>query len=243
MSKLFLPGEVARQRAQLDAISAGMINKGWAATSIVPAQLREEIQLRNNRTNYSFQFPETKQNALPTERTLRRQDIFCAMDIAFYLRRVDSANPNRGALQTFPNPTEFVDANQQLADLEAIYGGNWSFTANAKQYFDRYPALAHRYVPFYNIESNSSVSPIVLTQGQANKSFEFGDGFVPLEPKIWMFGDENNQINFDVPAGTYDWETDASGISYYLVCQLFGIALYGANANNARQLASSLGQR
>lgn len=234
------PGYALRMREAYDATLRELAKRQVLAekvNSIAVSYLRQAATLVNGQGQYTFPFKLNEAAQPNGQLLLDRNDVFYATFIGFHIANEVIAEPGSAVLQTYPNPTAFNGGSYIAADLEAIYRGYWSFTADQKTVYTKVPMLPHRVVPVaqqgdpLSTSVNTDSAPDVATvYRRENSAYGFFNQLVPLTPNLVLWGNNENFLNVQIPTWAGQDIEDSSGTTRnILVADLYGILVTGIN--------------
>jgi hypothetical protein len=161
---------------------------------ISPFTFRSELPLSNSGQVYNF--PLLKEDGdskrLVVENRINKNDMLFVTAMGIYMYKRVVGKESKGVLQTYPDALEFPAVAGQFdpTDLEVIYNGRITFTANSKKLIKDLSARNFRYVPQTQKSAN--------TQPQK----DFMAGMLELSQFLQLKGTETNEMQLVIDSFT-----------------------------------------
>ena len=173
----------------------------YVGKRIQPSYLRQEVVLKNNQSNYEFNFAELVAAALnATERRLRRTDAFKVLGMSLQLLIEETLKPGKGVLITYPNPFQVNQVTSAPSasipgvavvspkDLNAVYNGTISASVNNDTQFEYIETRQFLTVPS---TQENSINDYTET--------DIAAGMISLEPHLLLNGKNTNKFVLTIP--------------------------------------------
>ena len=165
-----------------------------AGKLVQPSFLQLEIALQNGKTNYQFGVSTTDQSPSmrASERRLNQNDAFVICYRGLFLKKEDASKPGSAVLQTYPNPTVFPDAPNEVntADLEAVFNSFLSVKVGDTVFAEAIDMGLSRVVNT-TVQSDATKIPLSERKGM--------DGYIAQTPIITLDGGKKNQLILNIP--------------------------------------------
>jgi hypothetical protein len=237
---IFDPTQQAYQRRQLDIIRQGIAAQGLEPNIAAFSQLRQEFifaAATDIRPVFDFKTPgcgranPSNQNS-QTEVLLSQSSRFMALYLGFSLfRRDDTAATGLASAAsidyTYPHSAVFADAGAATAftSLEQVYNGTFSIEQNKSKSALAMPMKAFREIPpFISRNQEAAGADVEL----ALQPYNYGQGFIPLVPRLALAGNATNSIEVRVATNNnalFAVVPTAPQVRYGLAATVFGISL------------------
>lgn len=184
------------------------LKKSYPDKIISPFTFRSEVPLSNSSQVYNF--PLLKEDGdskrLSVENRINKNDMLfvTAMTICIYKSQV--GKESKGVLMNYPDPAVFTPVAGQFdpTDLEVIYNGRLTFTANSKKLIKDLSARQFRAVPQTQFAGGLTMPQI-----------DFNTGMLELSQFLQLKGTETNemQLVIDTFAGMKIQDETTAGLA------------------------------
>lgn len=171
------------------------LKKSYPDKIISPFTFRSEVPLSNSGQVYNF--PLLKEDGdskrLVVENRINKNDMLFVTAMAVCIYRREVGKESRGVLMSYPDPLVFPStANFDPKDLEVIFNGRLTFTANSKKLIKDLSARQFRAVPQTQFAAGLTLPQI-----------DFNTGMLELSQFLQLKGTETNemQLVIDTYAG------------------------------------------
>lgn len=185
------------------------LKKSYPDKIISPFTFRSEVPLSNSSQVYNF--PLLKEDGdskrLPVENRINKNDMLFVTAMTICIYRSQVGKESKGVLMNYPDPLEFPAVAGQFdpTDLEVIYNGRLTFTANSKKLIKDLSARQFRSVP----QTQKVGGGVTMPQ------IDFNTGMLELSQFLQLKGTETNemQLVIDTFAGMKIQDETPAGLA------------------------------